>query len=104
MLDRHLTDQPRVLVIAPEWGSWERVAGTFSSSLSDELRKRIRAWNTVWQTVLDPQIEIRWPDAGVGQQWIAEGKSLVVTIQAELGPSVRVIEGFAVYDPEGTVA
>lgn len=100
MPDRLPTDRPEVLAITPEWGKWERVAGTLSSSLSDELRKRIQAWNTVWQTVLNPQNEIRWPDPDVGRQWIDEGESLVAAIQAEVGPVVRVVEGFAAYDPD----
>lgn len=48
MLDSRSPDRPEVLAITPEWGKWERVAGTLSPSLSDELRKRIQAWNTVW--------------------------------------------------------
>lgn len=89
-----------MLAIAPEWGSWERVAGVLSLSLSDELQKRIRAWNAVWQAVLNPQKEIRWSDPGIGRQWIAEGEALVAAIQAEIGPSVRVIDGFAIYGPD----
>lgn len=86
--------------MVPEWGNWRRVAGTLSHSLSEEVLERIQAWNTVWQTILNPQSEIRWPDSETGRRWIVEGKSLVEAIQAEAGPSVRVVEGFAAYDPD----
>jgi len=46
-------------------------------------------------------VEIRWPDADVGRQWIAEGESLMRDLQIELGPGARVVEGFRVYDPDG---
>lgn len=78
------------------------MAGTLTPSLTDELRKRIQAWNTIWQNVLNPQKEIRWPHPDIGRQWIDEGESLVVAVQAEVGPAVRVVEGFAAYDPDAS--
>jgi hypothetical protein len=69
--------------------------------ISDALHLRLRNWNRIWQSVLDPVVEIRWPDAEVGRQWIAEGESLMRDLQVELGPRVRVVEGFRVYDPDG---
>ena len=68
--------------------------------ISDVLRLRLRNWNRIWQSVLDPVVEIRWPDAEVGRQWIAEGESMMRDLQVELGPRVRVVEGFRVYDPD----
>ena len=69
--------------------------------ISDSLRLRLRNWNHIWQSVLDPVKVIRWPDPEVGRQWIAEGEILVRDLQEELGPQLHVVEGFRVYDPDG---
>ncbi|SDZ32559.1 hypothetical protein [Herbiconiux ginsengi] len=91
-------DRQNVLLLWPEWGPRDLLGST---PISDSLRLRLRNWNHTWQTVLDPVKEIRWPDAEVGRRWIAEGESLVRELQVELGPQVRVVEGFRVYDPDG---
>jgi hypothetical protein len=89
-------DCVNVVRLWPEWGPRDL---TGPLPISDELRLRLRNWNNIWQTVLDPVTELRWPDAEVGRQWIAEGESLVGDLQAEL-PQFRVMEGFRVYDPD----
>jgi hypothetical protein len=85
-----------VVRLWPEWGPRDL---TGPLPISDELRLRLRNWNHIWQTVLDPVTGIRWSDAEVGRQWIAEGDSLVRDLQAEL-PEFRVVEGFSAYDPD----
>lgn len=91
-------DEVRMNVVRlwPEWGPRDL---TGPLPISDELRLRLRNWNHTWQTVLDPVKEIRWPDAELGRQWIAEGESLVRDLQVEL-PQFRVVEGFRTYDPD----
>jgi hypothetical protein len=92
-------DRMNVLRLWPAWGPRDLIPDFMP--ISDALRLRLRAWNQIWQSVLDPMTEIRWPDAEVGRQWIAEGESLVRDLQAELGPQLRVVEGFRAYDPDG---
>lgn len=91
-------DHRDVVRLWPAW-SFGQVLGNLQ--ISDELRLRLQNWNRIWQSVLDPIEEIRWPDAEVGREWIAEGESLMSDLQVELGPQVRVVEGFRVYDPDG---
>ncbi len=86
-------------MVRPEWGNWTRVVGTFTPSLSEELRDRVRVWNDTWQFSLNPRRGIQWPNALLGEAWIAEGHSLVMAIQDELGPSTRVVGDFMVYVP-----
>ncbi len=100
MVDRDEGDRFGVLRVEPEWGSWTRVVGIVAPSLSAELGSRIRAWNDIWQHYLNPQERIHWEDPEVGRRWIAEGKSLVMAIQEELGSSIRVVEGFSMYSPD----
>lgn len=71
-----------------------------SIALSPELRRRLREWNETWQTILDPVTEIRWPDSAIGREWIAEGNALVIALQAEVGPAIRVVGDFVAYDPD----
>jgi hypothetical protein len=59
----------RTLIVFPEWGGREIVSR--SIDISTELRERFRAWNQTWQVVLDPVVEISWPDPEVGREWIA---------------------------------
>lgn len=68
--------------------------------LSAGLRARLRAWNRTWETVLDPVVEIRWPDPRVGREWVAEGEALVLELRRELGPDIRVVGEFAAYSPD----
>jgi hypothetical protein len=89
-------DRRKVLQLLPAWGPRQLLA---NMPISDELRLRLRNWNRTWQSVLDPVLEIRWPDAEVGRQWIAEGESLVRDLQVEL-PQFLVVEGFSAYDPD----
>jgi hypothetical protein len=91
-------DPANVLRLWPEWGPRDL---TGSLPISDSLRLRLRSWNRTWQSVLDPVLEIRWPDPEVGRQWIAEGENLVRDLQRELGPELHVVQGFRVYDPDG---
>ncbi|MFB2586773.1 hypothetical protein [Herbiconiux liukaitaii] len=91
-------DHQNVLMLVPAWSPRDLLG---SLPVSESLRLRLRDWNRMWQAVLDPVTEIRWPDAEVGRQWIAEGESLGRDLQIELGPQVRVVERFRVYDPDG---
>ncbi len=86
-----------VVRLWPGWGPRD-ILGPLP--VSDALRLRVRTWNRTWQSVLDPVREIRWPDAEVGRQWIAEGHILVRDLPAELGPGLQVVEGFLPYDPD----
>jgi hypothetical protein len=92
-------DPPNVVRLWPEWGPRDLIPDFMP--ISDSLRLRLRNWNHVWQSVLDPVEDIRWPDPDIGRQWIAEGESLVRDLQEELGPQLHVVEGFRVYDPDG---
>lgn len=96
----HPREVPVVIVIRPEWGSSQRVIGTFSPSLSKDLQARIRAWNDEWQFTLNPQKTIHWPDPETGRLWIVEGNALVEAIQTELGSRFLVVGGFTDYAPE----
>ena len=89
-------DRTNVLRLLPAWGPRQLLANI---PVSDALRLRLRSWNRIWQSVLDPVSDIRWPDAEIGRQWIAEGESLVRDLQVEL-PQFRVVEGFKDYDPD----
>ncbi|MBB2975928.1 hypothetical protein FHX49_001495 [Microbacterium endophyticum] len=86
------------LFIFPEWGDREVVGE--SIVISPDLRKRFRAWNQTWQVVLDPVLEINWPDPEAGRQWIAEGNALVQDLQHEIGTKYRVVGDFAAYAPD----
>ena len=88
------------LLVFPEWGGREVVPR--SIDISPELRQRLRAWNQTWEVVLDPVIEIKWPDPAVGREWIAEGDALVRDLQREIGSSLRVVGDFAMYDPDAS--
>ena len=88
----------RTLLVFPEWGGREVVSR--SIDISPELRERLHAWNRTWQVVLDPVFEIKWPDPAAGREWIAEGDALVRDLQREVGPSLRVVADFAMYDPD----
>ncbi|MEV8272101.1 hypothetical protein [Microbacterium sp. NPDC077184] len=88
----------RALLVFPEWGGREVVPR--SNDISPQLRERFRVWNQLWQVVLDPVLEFKWPDAEVGRAWIAEGHALVRDLQRELGPSITVKSDFAAYDPD----
>lgn len=68
-----------VVRLWPEWGPRDL---TGPLPISDELRLRLRKWNQIWQTVLDPVEEVRWPDAEVGRQWTAEAKGWCVTCRS----------------------
>jgi hypothetical protein len=92
-------DAPNVVRLWPEWGPRDLIPDFMP--ISDSLRQRLRSWNRIWQSVLDPVKEIRWPDPEVGRQWIAEGERLVRDLQSELGPELHVVEGFKAYDPDG---
>ena len=87
-----------MLSLTPHWLGGDLLPETFD--LSTELRRRLRAWNRTWETVLDPVSEIRWPAREVGIAWAAEGTSLVRELQTQLGPTYRVVSGFDAYDPE----
>ena len=52
--------------------------------------------------VLDPVLEIKWPDPAVGREWIAEGDALVRDLQREIGSSLRVVGDFVMYEPEAS--
>ena len=92
-------DPPNVVRLWPKWGPRDLIPAFMP--ISDSLRLRLRNWNHIWQSVLDPVKVIRWPDPEVGRQWIAEGEILVRDLQEELGPQLHVVEGFRVYDPDG---
>ena len=91
-------DNVHTYKLYPEWGGGMPLPR--SDEISSELRSRLISWNHVWQTVLDPVFAIRWLYPDVGRRWIAEGESLVRELQAELGPTVRVVGDFAAYDPD----
>jgi len=93
-----LEDRARTLRLFPEWGRGDLVSPTVP--LSAGLRARLRAWNRIWETVLDPVAEIRWPDPQVGREWVAEGEALVLELRRELGPDIRVVGEFAAYSPD----
>ena len=84
-------------LLYPEWFGGDRVPERFV--VSTELRKRLREWNRIWETVLDPIAEVRWPDPQIGHEWISEGEQLVKDLQAELGPELSVLGDFARYAP-----
>lgn len=88
----------RDVVVVPEWFGGGMMLSWLPLSIG--VRRRLKAWNQIWEEVLDPVTEIRWPDPDVGRQWIAEGAALVRDIQGELGPSYRVRGEFAAYDPD----
>jgi hypothetical protein len=90
--DKHRGSIP----VVPEWG---REVISAATPISRELRERLWAWNEIWQRVLDPVTEVKWPDPEVGRQWIREGEALVTALQVELGPSVPVVAGFYGYAP-----
>lgn len=93
-----LEEWRNTLILFPEWYGGDLVPSTVS--ISPGLRSRLREWNRVWETVLDPVTEIRWPDPEIGRRWIAEGDELVRQLQRELGPEVRVIGDFEGYSPD----
>ena len=96
---RGMTPEERMntFLLYPEWFGGDRVPERFV--VSADLRKRLREWNRVWETVLDPVTEMRWPDPQIGRAWIAEGEQLVADLQAELGPGLSVVGDFARYAP-----
>lgn len=87
-----------VVKLWPEW--WSGRMLLTGLELSPETRQRLREWNEVWETVLNPISEIRWPDVEVGRAWYQEGLDLVRTVQREVGPRFRIVNGFSAYDPE----
>ena len=93
-------ERTSTLLVFPEWGGREVVPR--SIDISPELRQRFSAWNRTWEIVLDPVFEIKWPDPAVGREWIAEGDALVRDLQREIGPSLRVLGDFAMYDPDAS--
>lgn len=99
MIELTPEERMRTLILFPEWGYQERVPQAIQ--ISDDLRRRLREWNNIWQTVLDPvRDDASWPDPEVGRQWIAEGNSLVVALREEIDPSIRVIGDFDMYGPD----
>lgn len=99
MIELTPEERMRTVVLFPEWGYQERV--TRAIRVSDELRTRLRVWNDLWQTDLDPVEEgARWSDPEVGRQWIAEGNALVIALRAEIDPSIRVVGDFEMYGPD----
>lgn len=99
MIELTPEERMRTLILFPEWGLQERVPR--ATAISDELRRRLRVWNDIWQTVLDPVFEdASWPDPEVGWQWIAEGHALVAALREEIDPSIRVVGDFDMYSPD----
>ncbi|MDX2378108.1 hypothetical protein M4I32_15055 [Microbacterium sp. LRZ72] len=97
-----LAERMRTVLLFPEWCAGDIVSP--SVPLSPEIRQRLRTWNRTWERVLDPLHEVRWPGVETGRRWIADGELLVHDMQAELGPSIRVVGDFAAYDPDGKTA
>ncbi len=93
-----LAENRPTLELAPEWYAGDLMPESYPVSI--ELRRRLRDWNRMWETVLDPVFRIRWPDRETGRIWSAEGRALVDELQKELGSAVRVIVGFSAYDPD----
>lgn len=94
-------DSARIARLVPAWYGGDLFTDEFR--LSPKLRARLREWNRVWEVVLDPVTEVRWPDPEVGRAWILEGHRLVDALQTELGTTVQVEAGFAAYDPDGNL-
>jgi hypothetical protein len=95
--ERERAEHMRTIRVFPEWGGRQLIPAAIP--ISSELRERLWAWNEVWQRVLDPVTEVRWPDPEVGRQWIREGEALVTALQVELGPSKPVVGDFYGYAP-----
>lgn len=100
MDDSERDERMRTVLVFPEWGGREVVPR--SIDISAELRQRLREWNRTWQVVLDPVIEVRWPDPAIGREWIAEGEALVRDLQREIGPGLHVVGDFAMYSPDAS--
>ena len=91
-------DGMETILVRPGWGRREAIGP--GAQISSKLRRRFREWNKTWQHVLDPVLEISWPNPEVGRRGIAEGKSLVIALQDEVGPAFRVVGDFDAYDPD----
>lgn len=87
----------------PDWGHRLPIwMGAATPTLTDELVWEMQEWVRVWQLVLDPVLEVRWPDPDVGRAWITEGNRLVSKLQAELGDAYIVKPEFLMFDPSRT--
>lgn len=82
----------------PDWGStwplWSDDIGGADPSelgLSPGLVADLQAWVGVWSATFDVDAERPseyWPDAAIGRRWVADGRSLVARIRAELPGAV----------------
>lgn len=94
------TDEDDVIIVKL-WPEWRYGSMLLSGlDLSPETRNRLREWNEIWEHVLNPISEIRWPDVDVGRKWYREGLDLIRTVQQEVGPRFRIVNGFSAYDPD----
>jgi hypothetical protein len=87
----------------PDWGHpWPLWGGAELEKLDlpEGLISRLEAWTRVWQEVLDPETEVKWPDPEVGRAWIVEGEDLVrqVRVAAEQ-VGLTVTSSFHEYAP-----
>jgi hypothetical protein len=96
------------LQVFPDWGrKWPLWMGTAvhpdSLGIPADIADRLRQWTFEWQTILNPQKVIQWPDDEVGRRWVRDGEQLVADLQSFLGDRVRVVGDFGDYDPDRDV-
>ena len=57
--------------------------------ITPRLRTTLRSWSGEWELILGPAFEVREKDRY--RRWLDAGRRHAIDLQAELGPSYRVI-------------
>jgi len=97
-----------VVEFFPDWGHkwplWHNGAVHPEQLCLDEnLSEKLAKWVQVWQEILDPVFEVKWPDAEVGRAWILEGGELCAELQRAVKKlGITVIPSFSIYSPDAS--